>query len=639
MSIFRYSTIGLLLSALAFNATAQTATLQVDAKANIFASGRDDAEPSGGGLLPAVVTLGAGSRSVAFQSVTGEISCDGFDAAGPDGSQTCAGGATDIESLNGIAGIVDEDRSMFLVGVFLTSAVPNDPAPERLTFTGNHDFPTLSPRVGQVFFIGDGKTASGSIQQFMAPSGATRLFLGIADAFGFVGPPAAYDDNTGVMTVNYQVNVDSGAVDARANIFAAGRSTVEDSGGGVLPPVIRFSAGAGKVVTFPSVAGTTSCDGFVTNGPDGANTCAGGSTNISSLGGIAGIVDSSRSMFLVGVFLDDSVPRDPAPERLDFSSNHSFQTLSPRIAQVFFIGDGKTGEGSGALQQFVVPATATRLFLGIADAPFFQGDPGAYDDNTGSLSVSHQIGGGGSQRPAIVSHGVKHGASFEDTITAQAWISIFGSNLSSTTRQWGGIDFMGGNLPTQLDGVSVTINGKAAYVSYISPTQINALVPTDATEGMVTVQVRTNEGTSDPATVAMRRCSPAFFMLAPEGAKYVAAVHLDGIFVGKAGLFGAALTTRPAAPGNVIQIYATGGGETNPPIPNGKLIVQPLTLADPPTVRFGATTAAVQFAGIVMPGLYQFNVVAPDVPAGDHEITVEIDGIRSPSGKFITVAR
>ncbi|MCW5981803.1 MAG: hypothetical protein KIT09_27200 [Bryobacteraceae bacterium] len=639
MSIFRYSTISALLAILSLGAAAQTGTLQVDAKANIFASGRPDVDSSGGGVLPAMASLGAGSRSVSFQSVSGRVSCDGVDTAGPDGSETCAGGATDIESLDGIAGILDEDRSMFLVGVFLTSAAPADPAPERLNFTGNHDFATLSPKVAQVFFIGDGKAANGVAQQFTVPAGATRLFLGIADAFGFIGPPGAYDDNTGVMTVNYQVEGDAGVVDARANIFAAGRSSVDESGGGVLPVVIRFSAAGGQMVRFPSVTGSISCDGVTSNGPDGADTCAGGSTDINSLNGIAGIIDSSRSMFLAGVFLDDRVPADPAPARLDFSSNHSFETLSPDIGQVFFIGDGKTGEGSGAVQQFGIPATATRLFLGIADAPLFHGDPGAYDDNTGSLSVTHQIGSGNGQRPSIASKGVRHGATFEETIAPQGWISIFGANLSSTTRSWAGSDFSGSNLPSQLDGVSVMVNGKSAYVSYVSPGQINALAPTDRTEGNITVQVRTNQGTSETAIVAMRHCSPGFFMLSPEGGKYVAAVHLDGAYVGKAGLFGPALVTRPAAPGNMIQLYGTGGGETSPEIPDGKLIVQPLPLAERATVRFGSADVTVQFAGLVMAGLYQFNVVVPDLPSGDYELTVEIEGVRSPGGKFITVAR
>lgn len=97
--------------------------------------------------------------------------------------------------------------------------------------------------------------------------------------------------------------------------------------------------------------------------------------------------------FLTGVFLDDSEP-DPTltPARLDFSYGaDSFVSLTPEIGQTFFIGDGVTGTGTGATQQFVVPDTATRLFLGFADAGYFVGLPGAYVDNSGALSAQFEI--------------------------------------------------------------------------------------------------------------------------------------------------------------------------------------------------------------------------------------------------------
>jgi hypothetical protein len=100
-------------------------------------------------------------------------------------------------------------------------------------------------------------------------------------------------------------------------------------------------------------------------------------------------------MFLAGVFLTDDEPVDPAPARLDFSANDSFTDLSPLINQAFFIGDGLTGTGSGAVQRFHVPAEATRLFLGFEDA-FGFGFPGglppsSYADNVGSLTATFEI--------------------------------------------------------------------------------------------------------------------------------------------------------------------------------------------------------------------------------------------------------
>ena len=83
---------------------------------------------------------------------------------------------------------------------------------------------------------------------------------------------------------------------------------------------------------------------------------------------------------LVGVFLDDSLPAlSPAPA--EFSYQPAAQTLAPGLRQVFFIGDGLTGTGSGTQQQFVVPQGATRLFLGTQDGC-------KWSDNGGSFTVS-----------------------------------------------------------------------------------------------------------------------------------------------------------------------------------------------------------------------------------------------------------
>ncbi len=134
-----------------------------------------------------------------------------------------------------------------------------------------------------------------------------------------------------------------------------------------------------------SVVGTTS----LTPGFDGVNGEGNGSfsTNISSYGGISGIVDTNRSGFLVGVFLDDTEPvAGTEPVRLSFASPEDFTTLTPLLRQTFFIGDGKA-DNNGAVQSFVAPSGATRLFLGFADGPNYTGLPGAFQDNSGRSVV------------------------------------------------------------------------------------------------------------------------------------------------------------------------------------------------------------------------------------------------------------
>ena len=184
-------------------------------------------------------------------------------------------------------------------------------------------------------------------------------------------------------------------VDGKANIFAAGRAGTAPMDG-MLPPSYSFSAGAGKVLTFQSVTGTVQCGPtppWAANGPDGLAY----PTDIASYNNISGIVHPRRSMFLVGVFLADSLPA-AAPARLDFTDD-AFAALSPAIGQTFFIGDGVTGTGAGTPQQFAVPSTATRLILGFADASYFRGNPGYYSDNSGSLTATFSITASGGPAP------------------------------------------------------------------------------------------------------------------------------------------------------------------------------------------------------------------------------------------------
>jgi len=89
-------------------------------------------------------------------------------------------------------------------------------------------------------------------------------------------------------------------------------------------------------------------------------------------------------MFLVGVFLGDDPPSDPAPRRLNFTKRERFDLLAPQIGQTFLIGDGQG-------RTYRVPKGATRLFLGFADAYTYQGNPGWYDNNAGRLMVTVHV--------------------------------------------------------------------------------------------------------------------------------------------------------------------------------------------------------------------------------------------------------
>ncbi len=235
--------------------------------------------------------------------------------------------------------------------------------------------------------------------------------------------------------------------------------------------------------------------------------------------------------------------------------------------------------------------------------------------------------------PAFHVNSVVNAASFHPAIASAGFVSILGTGFANSSRSWTSSDFSGNNLPTSLDGVSVTINGKPAYVEYISPTQINAIAPDDDTIGQVQVQVTTPQGPSYSGTVLKQKRSPAFFTYQSGTTTYAAAVHLDGTLVGPAGP-----SSRPAIPGEVIEIYGTGFGPTNPGLPTSQLISQPALLNVPATVMIGGVEAEVQWAGLVSSGLYQLNVQIPSVGAGDQPIQTSVSGFQGANGVFLSVA-
>src|SRR5262249_54017683 len=96
---------------------------------------------------------------------------------------------------------------------------------------------------------------------------------------------------------------------------------------------------------------------------------------------------------------------------------------------------------------------------------------------------------------------------------------------------------------------------------------------------------------------------------------------------------------RPAKPGEIISVYGTGFGATQPAISATALVPSALPLARPQDlrIRIGGVDAAIAFAGLVSPGLYQFNVTVPEVPDGDNTIVAELRGLLTRADLMIAV--
>jgi len=243
-------------------------------------------------------------------------------------------------------------------------------------------------------------------------------------------------------------------------------------------------------------------------------------------------------------------------------------------------------------------------------------------------------------KPAVFS--ALNAASYTTQTAPNAWVSLFGANLSASTRSWTLSDFVNNKLPTRLDGVSVTVNGNPAYVSYISPTQINAMFPDDGSTGQVSVQVTNSQGFSGTLPVQKAAYSPALFRLSVEQGNYAIAQTIDGKLVGNFMVgydLGTPSQVREAKPGEMVTLYGTGFGPTSPALPSDTLVAAYAQLASAVTFRIGGVVAPVKWAGMIGSGLYQFNVQVPAVAAGgDLVIVAEIAGYRSQGDSVISVS-
>jgi uncharacterized protein (TIGR03437 family) len=239
--------------------------------------------------------------------------------------------------------------------------------------------------------------------------------------------------------------------------------------------------------------------------------------------------------------------------------------------------------------------------------------------------------------PVIAS--VLDAASFQPAIEAGSWVMIKGANLANTNpgRTWRTDEVVNGNLPTSLDGVSVTINGKPAFVYYISPTQINVQAPSDAAVGTVNVVVTNNGLDSAPASAQLQAFAPAFFQY--PGTGYVTASRLpDYAPVGDPS---AVPGTVAANPGDIVVLWGTGFGATNPPVPAGTTVSGAPEAVTAPTVMLGGVPVEVVSTVLTTgnAGLYQVTIRIPaTVPPGPVAVQASVGGVRTVDGAALFIA-
>ena len=289
-------------------------------------------------------------------------------------------------------------------------------------------------------------------------------------------------------------------------------------------------------------------------------------------------------------------------------------------------------------------------------SPTAQGSSVAYtvtpNDGSSSRSATLTIGTAAvsvTQAGGMSSIASVNTASGGSDIAQNTFIVITGANLVPATTSAEGViwsnapSFISGQMPTQLNGVGVTVNGKPAYIYFFcsaatSPVcasdQINVLTPLDNTTGPVQIVVTSGTTKSSPFIADMKALAPTFLLFAEN---YVSATHANGALIGPASLYPGSST--PARQGEQVVIYAVGFGLPSTPLTSGSSR-QSGSLPALPVCMIGTTTATVAFAGLTSPGLYQLNIMIPaEAPSGDNVIRRTYDGYATPAGDVITVGQ
>jgi len=249
--------------------------------------------------------------------------------------------------------------------------------------------------------------------------------------------------------------------------------------------------------------------------------------------------------------------------------------------------------------------------------------------------------------PAIGANGVIAASDFGGASAAAvgSFIEIYGTNLAGTTRNWRLSDFNKGKAPTAVDGVTATVGGKPAYISFVSPGQVNVQVPSGvSTGGSAAVVVTYKNQSTAAATLAIQPLAGA--LLAPakfkvNGKQYVAAYHVNGTVITGGNIPG--LPASPAVAGETVQFYGLGFG----PVSSGAAITGQLAtgqtkLSTPVEFLFGdqKLPGIVLYQGLAptFVGLYQFNVTIPaTVPSGDVAVHVSQGPTALPQTLYISV--
>ena len=310
-----------------------------------------------------------------------------------------------------------------------------------------------------------------------------------------------------------------------------------------------------------------------------------------------------------------------------------------------------TGAGHSYQLQWTPPAQENGDIMFYYAGNAANGDGNLTGDHiyTSTTRVSLSDGAGCPQSRVPVIRSTANAGPHAGSIAPNGMVEIYGSDFQagSTNRIAGAGDFVSGAFPKALGCIAVEIAGQRVPITYVQKDQINVQAPTVTATGPVSVLVIANPGKSNeirsvPSTVTLQAAAPAFF-------QFGASTSIAARFAGKAAIVADPAIVpggAPAKPGDIVSLFGTGFGTTNPPVQAGDITPGLAPLAGSFTVQIGGTTLAaadITYAGLSpqsISGLYQFDVRIPSSAAdGNLPVVVTTGGVSSPATATIPVKK
>ena len=230
--------------------------------------------------------------------------------------------------------------------------------------------------------------------------------------------------------------------------------------------------------------------------------------------------------------------------------------------------------------------------------------------------------------PNYPADGIVNGANFTSgPVAPNEIVSLFGTSLAWDTRAISSSDIAGGTMPQSLDSVEVYVAGYPAYLYYVSPLQVNLLIPNFLRPGIADVFLARDGGAGPVVSIALQAASPALFETS-DGRPI--ATHLNGSLVTK---------KAPAGKGEIIVLWATGLGCVEHADPDGTIPTSAEWLCNMSqfSVWIGGEpidSSLILYAGVApgYAGLYQVNVRMPQQFPPNPELRLAVGDAVSIAG-------